>query len=118
MGAAQGAAMAPGISRSGATISTGLMAGIEEEEAVAFSFLISIPAILGALLYESLKSPAAPRAEVTPVLLLAGMFAAFSAGLCCIKLLVTVVKRRKLHYFAPYCVAAGVLVLFLTAAAA
>ena len=109
VGLAQGIAIAPGISRSGATISTSLILGLEKETAVRFSFLLSIPAILGALAFKSIKSPGESILAATGVLpILIGMFAAFLVGILCIKLLLAVVKRGKLYYFTPYCIILGI----------
>ena len=112
VGLAQSIAIAPGISRSGATISTGLILGLEKETAVRFSFLLSIPAILGALAFESIKSPGGAISGATGVLpLLTGMLAALIVGIFSIKLLLAVVKRGRLYYFSPYCIILGILAI-------
>ena len=110
VGLAQGIAIAPGISRSGATISTGLISGVEKETAVRFSFLLSLPAILGALVFELIKSPEAAVSISTALLpLLAGMLAALIVGILCIRFLLAVVRRGKLYYFSPYCIILGII---------
>ncbi len=109
IGLAQGIAIAPGISRSGATISTGLIFGMEKETAVRFSFLLSIPAILGALAFESIKSPEKVISASTSLLpLLTGMLAALIVGILSIRLLLAVVKKGRLYYFSPYCIILGI----------
>ncbi len=108
IGLMQGFAILPGISRSGATISTALFLGVERATAGRFSFLLSLPAIVGALLLE-LRSGAASSASV-PVLLLGGTVAAVT-GWIALVLLLRIVKSGHLHRFAPYCWALGAAVL-------
>ena len=114
IGLAQSIAIAPGISRSGATIATGLMAGVEKEEAVRFSFILSIPAILGALAYELKNSQGFLSESVGLAPLVIGMLAALIVGILCIKLLLAIVRRGKLHYFSPYCVILGILAIVVS----
>ncbi len=114
VGAAQALAIFPGISRSGLTISAGIYSGLERTRAADFSFLLSIPIILGTGLYEfrDIAGEGIPRAEI--VTLLAGALAAALSGYAAIKLLLGAVKRRGLHCFAYYCWLAGLAVLALT----
>ncbi len=114
VGLAQALAIFPGISRSGMTISAGIYSGIERTRAADFSFLLSIPIILGTGLYEfrGIAGEGIPRAEI--VILLAGALAAALSGYGAIKLLLGVIKRRGLHCFAYYCWLAGLAVLALT----
>ena len=108
IGTAQGLAIIPGISRSGATIACGLFCGLDRELAGRFSFLISIPAIVGALL---LQLHDQSITSVPFVILIAGFITSSIIGFLCLKILMAVVKRGRLAYFAPYCFFAGMLVL-------
>jgi undecaprenyl-diphosphatase len=109
VGLAQGLAITPGISRSGATIATALLLGIERETAARYSFLLSAPSIVGALL---LKIGDA-GGEVGMVATTFGFLAALVSGYVCLALLVRVVKRGRLAWFAPYCMVVGLLALVL-----
>lgn len=104
---AQGFGVLPGISRSGSTISVGLIAGLERRAAGEFSFLLSIPAILGALVLE-LRNVSALGASVTPVALVAGFLSAALFGLAALKVLMAVVRSGRLHWFALYLIPLGV----------
>jgi len=107
----QSAALMPGLSRSGSTISGARLMGIVGEDAAKFSFLISIPAVGGAALLE-LKDAGPLDAHVL-ALCLTGALAAFLAGLAALGLLLAVVKKSRLRWFAYYCWAAGLTVLAL-----
>ena len=107
LGFAQGLGVFPGISRSGISISTGLMLGMNREEAGEFSFLLSIPAILGATLFKIRDLGEITELVGTPALLL-GMAASFISGLLALILLMQLVKRGKLFYFAFYLIPVGV----------
>lgn len=105
VGVAQGIAIIPGISRSGATISTGLFRGINGVVAAKFSFLLSIPAILGAVLLESRHINLLDSSEITTYVL--GTLSAFITGLVAIRILLGVIKRKHLEIFAYYCFIIG-----------
>ncbi len=109
IGLAQALAILPGISRSGATISTGLMKGVKREEAVRFSFLLAIPAILGAGMYEITNiqsvSNLGALALATIVTIITGFFT--------LKLLLRIIKHNKFSYFAYYCLALGIIILII-----
>ncbi|MFO7885460.1 MAG: undecaprenyl-diphosphate phosphatase [Desulfobacteraceae bacterium] len=109
IGLCQGLAVLPGVSRSGATIAGGLFAGIERETAARFSFLLSMPAIIGAELL-SLKDTAGFTMDKGT---LYGTLAAFAVGFFALKFLLIIVKNGRLHLFAPYCWALGGITLFL-----
>ncbi len=111
IGIAQGIAIAPGISRSGATISAGLFSGLNRELAARFSFLLSIPAILGAALVQA-KDITSFDAGVT--VLFAGFISAAIFGYLAIKLLLKIIKERTLMIFAYYCWIVGVVVIILS----
>lgn len=100
IGIAQGLAIIPGISRSGATIVSGLWLGLKREEAVTFAFLISIPAVVGA---QILKLPGLIDLEtITASVLLIGFSTAVISGLASLRLLRMLVQSSKLHIFAIY----------------
>lgn len=113
IGAVQALAIAPGISRSGMTIVAGVGLGLTIEAAAAFSFLLSIPAILGAAL---LKVPAMFEEEqaAMPVSwLLTSFVVAFAVGYAALGALLWLARGRKLSWFAPYCWIVGVLAISL-----
>lgn len=115
IGSAQAFAILPGISRSGATIAAGLFVGLKKEEATRFSFLLSIPAILGALVL-NLKDLFTQQTQgMSWLAIITGLVSAFVVGYLAIRFLLRIVSQGKLAYFAPYCLAVGLLVLvFLT----
>lgn len=108
VGVAQGLALIPGISRSGSTIFAGLTRGLTRELATRFSFLLSIPAILGAVVLEGKNAFKGASAihDVLPVL--AGFVAAAVSGYFAIYLLISAFHKRKLHYFSYYCWIVGI----------
>ena len=112
IGIVQGLAIIPGISRSGSTISIGLLLGINRETAARYSFLLSIPAIVGAGLL-SLKDS---LSETDPVIWLSlwGAAAAALVGYTALKVLLGLVKKGHLHLFAPYCWLVGILAIILS----
>ena len=101
VGIAQGCAVMPGISRSGATISTLLIKGVEGETAARFSFLLALPAVFGAALL-SLKDVSQVAASEIPAYFL-GTAAAFVVGFFSIHFLLGVIRKRRLMGFAIYC---------------
>ncbi|MFH0935650.1 MAG: undecaprenyl-diphosphate phosphatase [Candidatus Omnitrophota bacterium] len=102
LGLVQGAAIIPGLSRSGITISSLLFRRIDKELAFRFSFLAAIPAILGALVLEAKKVGFAWQGNSAG--LLAGFIASFIAGIISLWLLRLVLRKAKLHYFGIYCI--------------
>lgn len=104
IGIVQGISIIPGISRSGATISSGMLLRIDKEMAVKFSFLLSIPAIFGALFLKlfDLKGGIA----YMPQMALGALFA-FLFGCGAIYILIKTVIKGRLHFFAFYCLIAG-----------
>lgn len=107
------AAIFPGLSRSGMTITGGLFGGLEREEAVRFSFLLSIPAICGAVLKSVSDAGDAVLSRGEAGLLLAGMLAAACSGFCALKLINYIAGKKNFGIFAYYCMAAGVLAAVL-----
>ena len=106
IGVAQAVAILPGCSRSGWTITVGLLLGLGFGRAAEFSFLISIPAILGALALELWSNPVAAASGVMAPLLVGGM-AAFLAGWFALRLLLRILRTGSLHRFSYYLVALG-----------
>jgi undecaprenyl-diphosphatase len=110
IGLVQGAAITPGLSRSGVTITTGMLLGLEPDLAFRFSFLLSIPAILGALASEAFHGGGNhPEWHVV----VAGFFSAFFVGWIALRLLRSLVGKGKLFYFAPYCFTLGAIAFFI-----
>lgn len=109
VGLIQGIAIIPGISRSGATIAGGLFLGLDKETAAKYSFLLSIPAILGAgiLISKDIHS----YTTVPLNIMLIGFMTSGIVGYCSLRFLVHIVKKGQLHFFAPYCWLAGITAL-------
>ena len=111
VGLAQALAMLPGISRSGLTISTGIFRKVERSKAAEFSFLLSLPAILGATSLELKDAFSHVSPDQNLVIYLTGAVTAFVVGYLAIKVLLKVIKRGKFQYFGYYCLAVGLLFL-------
>ncbi len=114
MGVAQGIAILPGISRSGATMCTGMMLGRDREQAARFSFLMSIPIILASMCYEVfgiIKDGGANLVGFLPCAL--GFVFAFVIGFLSIALMLKAVKNMKLWWFSIYLVAIAVVSFFV-----
>lgn len=101
----------PGISRSGSTISGGMIFGLSRKNAVKFSFLMSIPAILGANIVNIPEMAVTPVDERVLGCYLIGMAAAFVSGFAAMKLLSYISAKEKFGFFAYYCIAVGVAAL-------
>lgn len=115
IGVAQAIAVLPGLSRSGSTIGTGLIIGNKKESLAQFSFLMAIPPILGMALHD-LKDMikmgmSEAMADISPLALAVGFVAAFVTGCLACKLMINLVKKGKMIWFAVYCAVAGVAVL-------
>lgn len=106
IGIAQSLAIIPGISRSGSTISTSLLLGIRKELAIKFSFLLSVPAIIGATILE--YTPTAITKEA-----LLGVLLTIIVGYIALKLTIRLVLNEKFHYFSIYCFILGILLLLI-----
>ena len=102
----------PGISRSGSTISGGMLFGLSRKNAVKFSFLMSIPAILGANVTNIPEMLATPVENKMLRYYLVGMAAALVSGFVAMKLLAYISSKEKFGFFAYYCIAIGGAVLF------
>ncbi|MFO7849519.1 MAG: undecaprenyl-diphosphate phosphatase [Spirochaetia bacterium] len=112
VGIAQGFGVLPGISRAGATISVALLSGMSREKAGEYSFLISIPAVAGALLLE-LKDVEALFSSVSPLVMAAGFTGSFVVGLASLLLLLSLVRRGRLYLFSIYLIPLGIAGLIL-----
>ena len=113
VGVAQSFAVAPGLSRSGSTIATGLIAGVRREVMAQFSFLMVLIPILGEQCLDLLKAVVGsePIGEGVGVLALAiGFAGAFFAGLFACKAMIAIVRKARLSWFALYCLAVAVLI--------
>ncbi|MCM1309303.1 MAG: undecaprenyl-diphosphate phosphatase [Butyrivibrio sp.] len=115
MGIAQGVATMPGLSRSGTTICTGLMLGFNKKLAVKYSFIMSIPAIIGAMLVKigGLKDEAFGSANLPGYIL--GTLAAFGVGLVSLKLMLKLIRNKKYIGFAVYCLVIGLVAIVYSA---
>ncbi len=114
VGLSQAVAVAPGLSRSGTTIATGLLCGVKRSVMAQFSFLMVLVPIIGEQCLDILKGfsaevPAA--AGVSPLCLAIGFAAAFISGLFACKVMVSLVRKARLTWFALYCLAVAVLLL-------
>lgn len=113
VGLCQMCALLPGLSRSGSTITGGLTQGFSREFAVRFSFILSIPAILGAniLKIPDLISNPIPSSDI--VAYICGMLAAALAGIAAMKLLIYISKHATFRFFSFYCAAVGLTAVIL-----
>jgi undecaprenyl-diphosphatase len=107
IGIAQGCAIAPGISRSGATIAAGLFRGLKREAAARYSFLLATPIIFGAGLLQLLDLFKMENATAHFPALILGFLAAAFSGYLCIRFLLSYLQQGKLYVFAIYCWLAG-----------
>ena len=106
IGISQAIAMLPGISRSGATISTSVLLGVDRTRAAKFSFLMVVPLIFGKIGKDLLSGGLSfQSSEIMPIT--AGFIAAFLAGLVACKWMISLVKKSKLSYFSIYCAIVG-----------
>ncbi|MDZ4680954.1 MAG: undecaprenyl-diphosphate phosphatase [Saprospiraceae bacterium] len=110
IGIAQAIAITPGISRSGATISTAMLLGIDREQAARFSFLMVVPLILGKMAKDIMEGDLSST-HISPGVLLAGFSAAFISGLFACVWMIRLVKNSKMRYFGIYCIIAGLAVM-------
>lgn len=109
IGIVQGIATLPGISRSGATITACLLCGFNRAFAVKYSFLMSIPAVLGAMILELFDVAELALTAGEIAVYAAGMVMAAVVGYICIKTMLVVVRKKKFKFFAIYCLLAGIL---------
>ena len=113
IGLFQAVAVLPGISRSGSTVSAGIFRSLNREDAFTFSFLLAIPAILGALVLDladmEFTSTHAPQEYVV------GFLTAFASGYVALSLFKRIVVRKNLSWFSFYCLVLGILTIFIFA---
>lgn len=109
IGIVQGLAIIPGISRAGATIAAGLYLGLDRETAARYSFLLSIPAVAGAGLLGA--GDLLGHAGLPLTIIVAGTLTSCLVGYAALRLLVWMVGRGRLHFFAPYCIVLGLIAL-------
>lgn len=114
VGTMQGIAICPGVSRSGSTLFGGLASGLQRDFAVRFAFLISIPSIMGSLIFEggSDAMSSAVGASIGPVI--AGCAAAALSGVLAIKTMIAVVRKMSLRLFSIYVWIAGTALIIYT----
>ena len=116
VGLAQAFAVAPGISRSGSTIATGLLTGVKRENMAQFSFLMVLIPIIGEQSLDLLKVALGSESfgsGVGPLALCLGFVAAFFSGLFACKVMISIVKKAKLTWFALYCLLVAALIFIL-----
>ncbi len=117
IGCAQAMAIFPGLSRSGSTIFTGMLLGLNRETVARFSFIMSIPAILGAVVLQSRGLVDNPPDSGSLLAIGAGTLSSAVCGYFAIILLLNVIRRNKLQYFGYYCLllaSGGLLYTFIT----
>ncbi|MDO4570092.1 MAG: undecaprenyl-diphosphate phosphatase [Planctomycetia bacterium] len=113
VGCVQALAILPGLSRSGSTITAGLLAGLKKNDAATFSFLLAIPAIAGAGLVECLKLSREGLGDIPFFPLASGFVVCFVVSFASLVFLVQLVKKRRIGIFAWYLIPVGLLVFFL-----
>lgn len=112
IGLAQTVAVMPGISRSGATISTALYLGIERSKAIRFSFLMVLIPVFGANFLKIIKlSESTGTAAIDPLPLVIGTLAAFLAGLAACRWMLGIVRKGNIAWFSIYCLVVGVIAI-------
>lgn len=109
IGLAQAVAIIPGVSRSGSTISTALLLGIDRKEAARFSFIMVLPLIFGALLLQILKLSELGVNLAEIKVLFTGLVISFVIGWTSLKWLIGMLERGHFHWFAYYCFAIGLI---------
>ncbi len=112
IGCAQAAAIVPGISRSGATIATGLFLGLDRTLAARFSFLLAVPVIAGATVLKLGDLAALPKDALVATIV--GTVVAAVVGFLCIRWLLAIIRRGRFSWFAYYCWAAGLATILYT----
>ena len=111
IGLAQAVAIIPGVSRSGVTVATGLLRKIDKATAFKYSFLLSIPAVIGATVMES-RELVVGNVDMVPLFL--GTIISMIVGYVSLKLLQKIVMREKFHLFAYYCWTVGLAIILFT----
>ena len=109
IGIAQGVATLPGLSRSGTTITACLLSGFNRKFAVKYSFIMSIPAVLGAMVLELKGFTAVSLSGAEIFSYIIGMIIAALIGYICIKTMLVIVRKKKFRIFAIYCLIVGII---------
>lgn len=112
MGGMQAVAILPGVSRSGSTIAGGLFAGLDRQLAARFGFLMSIPAILGSLVFKFKDFMELGSGDIGTLAIVLGLLAALVTGIFAIKFMMKMVAEKKLSVFAIYVLILGAFVVF------
>jgi undecaprenyl-diphosphatase len=110
MGITQGLALLPGISRSGSTLVCGLIYGVEKEQALDFSFLMSIPIIIASAVFETIKLFTC-QITVNWLGIFIVILTSFIFGIISIKLMLKIVKKNKLYFFSIYLIILSLIIL-------
>ncbi len=110
IGISQAIAIIPGISRSGATIGTSVLLGVDREKAARFSFLMVVPLIFGKM-FMMLMKDGFTTGDITIPVLSAGFIAAFFTGIIACKWMIALVKKSNLRYFSVYCFVVGLIAI-------
>lgn len=111
VGIFQALAIIPGVSRSGSTIFSATAQGVRRKEAAEFSFLLSIPAVLGANIFELFTRPVAETINLLPFL--TGFVSAFLSGILAIKLMLKLLEDKNIKVFSFYCLILGFAILYI-----
>jgi len=114
MGLAQAVAIVPGISRSGATIATGLLLKNDRKEVARFSFLMVLIPVIGAAFLDLLKWKDAPVHDIQAGTMLAGFLAAYVSGVLACKWMIRIVSKGRLYWFAIYCTIVGTIAIIFS----
>jgi len=109
IGLMQGIALIPGVSRSGATISTGMILGIERKKVARFSFLLMVPAVIGGLVFES-----GNIVNINLVNAFVGVLVSVLIGYVTLRFLLRIIQKGKFRYFSYYCFIIGIITLILS----
>ena len=112
IGLAQAIAILPGISRSGATIATAVVIGIDREKAARFSFIMVIPLIFGSMFKSIIDNGGLEFTNYNLISVLLGFISAFITGLLACKWMISLVKKSKLYYFSIYCFVVGSIIIY------
>jgi len=113
IGIAQAFAVLPGISRSGATIATGMLIGNNKDQLAKFSFLMVLIPIIGANLLELVRGDFSAESSIGSAAIIAGFLSAFITGYIACRWMINLVRRGKLYWFGIYCILIGLLSILL-----
>lgn len=114
VGISQAISIIPGVSRSGSTLSTGLLLGLDREKSAEFSFLIAIPAISGAVVLYTIKVLTEPELQILPLpIILTGFLASFLSGYFSIKFLMKLYKKHSLYGFSIYLIILSTILILI-----